>query len=128
MPKPKKTDLPPLDRNTEPVGKRIAKIRKHRGLTQTQFGERIGITQTLVSDYEIGRAHLSDEMLIRFALELRISVDYLLGLEKSEHIEPISRTLANKMAKIEKLPPNEKKALLKNIDMFLKASIQDDTR
>ena len=124
MPRPRKTELPPLDVDSDPIGKRIAIVRKRRGLTQTQLAEKIGITQAVVSDYEVRRAHLSDEMLIRFSLALGVSVDYLLGLEKNEHVEPISRTLVNKMAEIDKLPQSDKRALLKNIDMFLKGAKQ----
>jgi len=61
-------------------------------------------------------------MLIRLALALKVSVDYILGLEKNEHIEPINRTLVSRMNRIEKLPLHEKRALLKSIDMFLKGA------
>ena len=121
MPTPRKNPLPPI-KTAGPIGERLAKARKRRGLTQAQLAEKIGITQTVVSDYEIGRLRLSDEILIRLSIALKVSVDYLLGLEKNGEIEPISRSLVSKMTRIEKLPPSEKKALLKNIDMFLKGA------
>jgi transcriptional regulator with XRE-family HTH domain len=128
MPTPRKNPLPPVNIDTEPVGKRIAKTRKRRGFTQTQLAEKIGITQTVVSDYEIGRLRISDEILIRLSVALKVSTDYLLGLEGSDETEPISRTLASKMVKIEKLPQNEKRALLKSIDMYLKGSENTPTK
>lgn len=127
MPTPLKYSLPPLQLDTnDTVGQRIAKMRKRRGLTQTALAQTIGITQSVVSDYEVGRARLSDEMLIRFALALKTSADYLLGLKDDVVVEPISRSLAQKMQEIEKLPNHEKRSLMKNIDMFLKGAHSDD--
>lgn len=126
MPTPLKYDLPPLKLDTdETIGQRIAKIRKRRGLTQSALAHSIGITQAVVSDYEVGRARLSDEMVIRFALALKTSADHILGLKHDGVTEPISRSLAQKMQEIEQLPAHEKRALMKNIDMFLRGARSD---
>jgi len=77
-----KPDLPPLDfKNNTPIGKRIAKIRKGLGLTQEELGKKIGIKRFMVSDYELGRVRLHDEMVARFAIALNVSADYLVGLK-----------------------------------------------
>ena len=77
----RKPDLPPLNLgNGETIGQRIAKIRKKFGLTQKELGEKISIKRAMVSDYELGRAKLYDEMVARFAIALEVSSDYLLGL------------------------------------------------
>ena len=86
----RKPDLPPLDlRNGETIGERIAKMRKELGLTQDELGKKIGIKRTMVSDYEIGRAKLYDEMITRFAIILEVSTDYLLGLK--DEPEPLPK-------------------------------------
>ena len=54
-----------------------------------QVAEQIGISQYLISDYETGRLHLSDEMLIRFATVLAASSDAILGIDGS-HVNPPS--------------------------------------
>jgi len=84
--------------------------------------------QFLVSpdtDYETGRLHLSDEMLIRLARALNTSSDIILGLSEPNWESP-SLKLMKRLQKIENLPPNQQKVLLKNIDMFLKAAETED--
>jgi transcriptional regulator with XRE-family HTH domain len=87
---PKKPDLPPLElKNTTPIGKRIAQTREKIGLTQEELGKKIGIKRFMVSDYELGRVKLYDEMVVRFAIALGVSTDYLLGLKDKP--EPLSK-------------------------------------
>lgn len=62
MPRPMKTHLPPLPQNIGAVGERIAQLRKERGYTQKELAEKIGIERPLLTDYEIGRLRLSDEI------------------------------------------------------------------
>ena len=118
VPSPRKHPLPPIATS---VGSRLAAIRKSNGLTQTQVAERIGIQQYLVSSYETGRLHLSDEMLIRFAMALETSADAILGLDDAV-IEGPSLKLVKRIKKIEQLPPAKQKALLQTIDGFLKGA------
>ena len=120
MPKKRKTDLPPLKLGKETVGKRIARIRKNRGLTQIQLAEKIGITQSIISDYEIGRLHLNDEMVVRFALALNVSSDEILGLKNGDSGSAApSLKIIRRLKKIEELPENDQKALLKTIDLVI---------
>ena len=78
---PKKPDLPPLNICKQPIGHRIAMIRKEKGLTQQNLADKIGISRSLLSNYEVARNRLYDEMLIRFAIALDVSLDYLVGLK-----------------------------------------------
>ena len=78
---PKKPDLPALNICEQSIGERIAMLRKKNKLTQQNLADIIGISRSLLSNYEIGRNSLYDEMLIRFALALDVSLDYLVGLK-----------------------------------------------
>lgn len=120
MPHPRKEKLPELNLS-QSIGENTSRIRKSRGLTQIELGELIGINQYQISDYEIGRLHLSDEMIIRFAKALKTSSDEILGLKDSE-IEKPSLRLTKRLVKIETLSEADQKSLLKTIDMFLKAA------
>ena len=120
MPRPRKEKLPDLNLS-QSIGENISRIRKSRGLTQIELGELIGINQYQISDYEIGRLHLSDEMIIRFAKALKASSDEILGLKDSE-VEKSSLRLTKRLVKIETLSEADQKSLLKTIDMFLKAA------
>lgn len=122
MPRPRKEKLPELNLS-QSIGQNIARIRKSRGLTQIELGNIIGINQYQISDYEIGRLHLSDEMIIRFAKALKTTSDDILGLKESDtDIEKPSLKIIRRLIKIEKLPEADQKSLLKTIDMFLKAA------
>lgn len=119
MPRQFKKQLPPLNIETS-VGNRISFIRKEKGLTQKELAESIGITQTLVSDYETGRLHLSDEMIIRFAKTLDTSADLLLGLDTDGIETPTaSPKLLRRLKAIEELTPSDQKKVLQNLDLIL---------
>lgn len=96
--------------------------RKERGLTQKELAEKIGIKRTLLTDYETGRLHLSDEMLTRFALALGISSDLLLGLSVEILDHQPDLKITRRMRRIHQLPASQKQALLKTIDAYLVAA------
>lgn len=116
-----KQKLMDTDQNT--IGTRIAHLRKERGLTQVQLAERIGIGQTLITDYERGKLRLHAEMVIRFAMALEVSTDDLLGVQipAKDAYNPSLR-LIRRWQKIEKLPKFQQKILLKTIDNFLEGA------
>jgi transcriptional regulator with XRE-family HTH domain len=128
MPRRSRLKLPPLDLGEEKLGVRLARLRKARGLTQTAFAKRVGITQTLVSDYEREILRLTAEMAARFANVLAVSLDELMGLKaakkkgavKGEDGE-LSLKLVRRLKGIEQLPPAKQKALLSTIDSVLKS-------
>jgi transcriptional regulator with XRE-family HTH domain len=122
MGKSLKYKLTPLAISKETIGERIAFLRKQKGYTQKDLADKIGITRHVVSDYETGRIHLNDEMVIRFALVLGTSADTLLGLQKMNvsDVKPSIRII-RRLQKIETLPPSKQKALFTTIDNFLKA-------
>jgi transcriptional regulator with XRE-family HTH domain len=125
MPKKSKFSLPPVAKKGESIGQRIARLRKERGYTQTELAERIGIIQALVSDYERDKLRLNAEMLIRFAQALAVASDEILGLKipQSSARNPSLKVL-RRLSRIESLTASQQKALLKTIDMFLKAAGQ----
>jgi transcriptional regulator with XRE-family HTH domain len=87
MPHKSKLNLKPILIGDESIGKRIAKLRKSKGLTQQQLALKMGILNYLISDYETERRRLYDEMLIRFAIALEVSLDYLVGLSDDPKIK-----------------------------------------
>lgn len=123
MPRISKLPLPPLNLGKETIGERIARLRKERGYTQRELAERIGIIHSLVSDYEKGKLRLYDQMVTRFALALEVSADTILGLKGNGHerLNP-SLKILRRLSRIDALSVSEQKALLKTVDMFLKAA------
>lgn len=123
----RKSKLPPLKTETGngSFGQRLAKIRKNKGYTQAELSKKIGLTQGLISDYELDKLRPHHEIIIRFAIALDVSSDELLGLKeyKSTKIKnkPASKLL-RRMEKIEQLPDFKQKVLLNTIDTFLKGA------
>ena len=105
-------------------GERIAAVRKARGMTQAALAQKIGIIQSLISDYESGRRRLYAEMLIRIAQALSVSVDELLGVKPARMNGggPASLKVSRRMQQIDSLPRTQQKALLATIDNFLKGA------
>jgi len=122
MPRPLKNALIPLSQEDATIGKTISIIRKERGLTQAQLASLIGITQTLISDYETGRVRLNADMIIRLTQTLEVSSDHILGLDNSNQTSAVSLRISQRMKKIESLPSFDQKALLKTIDNALKGA------
>jgi|SRR5579872_1539338 len=122
MPRRRTLKLPPLDYGNETVGQRLARIRKERGYTQVELAKKIGIIQTLVSDYETDRLRLSAEMAVRFSLALDVSTDELLrpkAKKKSDTRKP-SLKVMRRMEEIEKLPPRRQAFVLTALDSILR--------
>lgn len=66
------------------VGNQIALLRKNKGLTQNDLGERLGITFQAVSKWERGETLPDTAILVDLAEILETTVDYILtGGEKS---------------------------------------------
>ena len=116
------THKSPQAEASETVGQRLARLRKERGWTQVELAERLGIIQSLISDYERDRLRLNPAMVVRFATALEITTDELLQPKDAQaplRRKPSLRVL-RRLEKIERLPPHQQNTLLKTIDGFLK--------
>jgi transcriptional regulator with XRE-family HTH domain len=60
--------------------KRLKDMREIRGLSQTELGERVGVSKQQIYRYEQGRGEPDASTLSALAKELEVSADYLLGL------------------------------------------------
>jgi len=120
MPRVSRLKLPPLNGVEEPLGDRIARLRKERGLSQTELAERIGIIQALVSDYENGKLRLTAEMAVRFARALEVTTDELLQPKGKQRTLKPSRKVLRRLELIEGLPSHQQQTVLKTIDTMLK--------
>lgn len=68
-------------------GSRLKELRTQAGLTQLQLAQRMGITKSVVSFYELQERTPSPDVLVKLAGIFRVSTDYLLGLDKRETID-----------------------------------------
>lgn len=70
---------------------RIKQIRKKEGLTQTQFGERIGVKGNTITNYETGLRTPTDAVLKSICREFNVNEDWLRTGE-GEMFKPLSRS------------------------------------
>lgn len=108
-------------RKDETVGDRIRRLRKIRGLSQTDLGETVGLTQRQMTYYETQGGSLSAELVVKFAEALQVSADELLGIQsltarQRAAADPKSVRLWRHFSRVEQLPPHDRKSILKMID------------
>ena len=68
-------------------GSRLKELRTQAGMTQLQLAQRMGITKSVVSFYELQERTPSPDVLVKLAGIFHVSTDYLLGLDKRETID-----------------------------------------
>jgi len=61
------------------IGSRVKELRLTKGMTQSELAERIGMTSSAISSYEIGERQPSYDVLIKIAKLFNVTTDYLLG-------------------------------------------------
>jgi transcriptional regulator with XRE-family HTH domain len=122
MPKARKKPQQALESRLAAMGKCLQSIRKRRGLTQKELGERVGLTREAVASYEAGRSHLMATTLVDMASTLRVSVGDILGTERQTAETGIPRRWARRMEIIEGLPESVKKHILRTLDDVIKAN------
>ena len=105
-------------------GKRLASLRKELGLTQTDLGEKVGVSCRVIAYYE-GETHYPPAHLIEpLAKALKISTDELLGVKiLQQQRDPQQAALWRRLKKIESLPKRDQKALLHYLDALVQKNV-----
>ena len=68
-------------------GRKLKELRIQAGLTQKQLAERVKVTKSVISYYELQERYPSPEMLIKLANIFNVSTDFLLGIEKQQTLD-----------------------------------------
>lgn len=68
-------------------GDNLKRLRKERGLTQTELGAQIGLSKAVVSKYETGMGYPTFDVLIRIAQYFGVTTDYLLGVSGNRTVD-----------------------------------------
>ncbi len=70
------------------LGARLQQIREDQGLSQTQFAELVGTSQSTISQIEAGERNPSYDMLRRLATALSVTIGYVLGETEISDLNP----------------------------------------
>lgn len=68
-------------------GEILKKLRKGRGMTQSELGAKIGLSKAVISKYETGLGYPSFDVLIRIAQFFGVSTDYMLGVAGTKSMD-----------------------------------------
>ena len=77
----------------ESLGQRIARLRRNKGLTQEELGDKVGVSSQAVSKWETDSSVPDVMLLVKIANLFDISVDELLGndrIKETPQIVPVS--------------------------------------
>ena len=103
-------------------GLRLQEIRKRRGLSQVEVAEKLGIHQSLISQYERGYLRLHGALLVRLAQVLKTTPDAILAVKQfapDGESGTLDRRFVRRLQRLDKLSAHQKKILLGTIDAFL---------
>ena len=67
---------------------RVREVRRAKGLTMRQFGDKIGVGGSTISDIENGRRSLNRQNLLAICREFNVNEDWLRTGEGSMFVEP----------------------------------------
>ncbi|MBQ8573135.1 MAG: helix-turn-helix transcriptional regulator [Ruminococcus sp.] len=68
-------------------GIRLKELRLKAGLTQKQLADRLGLTKSVISYYELIERYPSPDILVKLSTIFGVTTDYLLGLEARSTID-----------------------------------------
>lgn len=71
-----------MDINGYDFGLLLKNLREHANLTQKQLGNKIGVSEGMISRYENNMSEPPFEKIRDFAVIFNVSMDYLAGMEK----------------------------------------------
>ena len=75
------------------LGEKILELRKKKGFSQEELGDRIGVTRQTISNWELGETSPNPEQLKKLSKVLNISVDELLNNDiKNVLVEKVTNT------------------------------------
>ena len=104
----------------ESFGSRLARIRKTRGYSQYTLADEIGISQRMVAYYEAQTGRPPAHLIPKISEVLDVTADELLGISAFKETDGARNSrLWRKLRQVEKLPPSDRRALLKMLDALL---------
>ncbi|VDA99152.1 hypothetical protein S1OALGB6SA_215 [Olavius algarvensis spirochete endosymbiont] len=106
------------------LGQRISNNRKKSGLSQKQLAEKLGISQQLMANYELGQRRIHARLLFQITVILQIGFETLVGLKEKSKPGPAPK-LQQRLEQIQQLPTTKQKMVLEFLDSFLHQGFQN---
>jgi len=102
-------------------GKRLASLRKAKGLTQAQLGDLVGVSNRVIAYYEKETQYPPSRLIVPLAKALEVSADELLGMKEAKtDFDSSKAALWRKLKVVGSLPQIDQKAILHYIRTLAK--------
>lgn len=98
---------------------RLKKIRKERGLSQTDLAQRCGLNLSDISRYERGTVSPTLENFVKIAQALEVSSDALLFESTADNTPPRNLKIQERLQEIDSLDKYDQDAVLRLIDAMI---------
>jgi transcriptional regulator with XRE-family HTH domain len=108
-------------KSTPEFGRRVAAARRERGMTQSQLGNVLGISQKMIDYYERRASNVTADILKRLSNVLGVSSDELLGINSKKAKPGPKSKLRRQIEQIEQLPKAKQQAISEILDMAVKS-------
>ena len=83
-------------------GNKLKELRLKHKMTQKELADKIGVTKSVVSYYELQERSPSPEILIKLSRIFHVTTDYLLGIEH-KHVIDVSKLSPEELTLVEQM-------------------------
>jgi transcriptional regulator with XRE-family HTH domain len=108
---------------TKTFGENLRRLRIDKGLTQTELGDKVGLSKRMIVHYEKHIKRPPGDKLILLAKVLNVAVDALLnennGTSEEDRTDPL---FSRKLEKAKRLPASDRELLASMIDTMIRKS------
>jgi transcriptional regulator with XRE-family HTH domain len=100
-------------------GERVKQLRKDKGWTQKELGNKIGVTYAQLNKYEGGTNAPPLDKLHMLASALETTIDFLVTGNLAEHMPIYNTRLIQRFQELEAFTPEDQETVIKLIDAMI---------
>lgn len=100
-------------------GERVKQLRKDKGWTQKELGNKIGVTYAQLNKYEGGTNAPPLDKLHTLASALETTIDFLVTGNLAEHMPIHNTRLIQRFQELEAFAPEDQETVIKLIDAMI---------